>query len=188
MSGNILLITHSEHVEELFAPLQKTIGDDFDGYRNHVYRVLTYACHFLRGDDRHRSLLETALVYHDIGMWTDRELSYLEPSETRALADNKKNGWGHDPEALRAIIHWHHKLFPYTGPHSDLVNAVRRADWIDATQGLFRKGLPKAEIDRVNAAIPALGFYDSLNRLAADLNDGNKTGGLLKVIRTVYKI
>ncbi len=38
-------------VEELFAPYRTLIGHDFDGYRNHVYRCITYAMHFLAVGD-----------------------------------------------------------------------------------------------------------------------------------------
>lgn len=41
--------------------------------------------------------MEAAFVYHDIGLWTDRESAYLEPSEAVAIADNEKFGWGAGP-------------------------------------------------------------------------------------------
>ena len=34
-------------VEELLARYEDVIGEDFPGYRNHVYRATTYAMHFL---------------------------------------------------------------------------------------------------------------------------------------------
>jgi hypothetical protein len=184
---DIEIITHSDFVEQLFAPLQPVIRADYPGYRNHVYRVLTYALHFLRGEGGYRRAVEAALVYHDIGMWTDRELAYLEPSEEAAARANAAERWGLEPELIRALIHWHHKLLPFRGPHAFAVNAVRKADWIDATQGRWRKGVDPAQVERVFAAIPPLGFYETLDRMAADLNHGRKFGGYLKVIRRVYK-
>ena len=77
-------------VEELFAPYRTLIGHDFDGYRNHVYRCITYAMHFLDNAAEYEQMVETAFVYHDIGLWTDQELAYLEPSEAVALRDNDK--------------------------------------------------------------------------------------------------
>ncbi|MEM6254402.1 MAG: hypothetical protein AAF821_15915 [Cyanobacteria bacterium P01_D01_bin.156] len=77
------------------------IGKDFPGYRNHVYRTITYAMHFLGDATAHEQLVETAFVHHDIGLWSDHGLAYLEPSEVLALADNKKCGWGLDPDVLR---------------------------------------------------------------------------------------
>jgi len=43
-----------------------------------VYRTITYAMAFLDGAAEDERLVETAMVYHDIGLWTDRELAYLE--------------------------------------------------------------------------------------------------------------
>ena len=117
----ILIQTHRPHVDAILGRYADAIGPDLAGYRNHVYRAITYAMHFLGQAPQHARLVETAFAYHDIGLWTDRELAYLEPSEAVALADNQTFGWGLDPEALRAAIHWHHKVFPYRGPHGEVV-------------------------------------------------------------------
>lgn len=74
MSG-ITIKLERPHVEELFARYEKLIGKDFPGYRNHVYRTITYAMHFLDNAVEHERLVETAFVYHDIGLWTDHELA-----------------------------------------------------------------------------------------------------------------
>eukprot|EP00954_Amorphochlora_amoebiformis_P010267 802499-Amorphochlora_amoeboformis.AAC.1 len=46
------------------------IGDDYAGYRGHIYRTLSFSLHFL-ANETHRGAIEAALVYHDIGLWTD---------------------------------------------------------------------------------------------------------------------
>ncbi|MEM7472072.1 MAG: phosphohydrolase [Pseudomonadota bacterium] len=186
MSADIEIIEHSDRVEQLFAPYRDVIGDDYPAYRGHVYRVVTYAMHFLDGDEDARPLVETAFVYHDIGLWSDNELAYLEPSEELALADNEKHQWGFDPKLLRDVIHWHHKVFPYHGPGSRIVEAVRKGDWIDATDGKVRKGLTKAQVSAVQTAIPSYDFGAVLKRLAGDLG-GNKVSGNLRVLRHVFK-
>ena len=104
-------------VEELLGRYEAAIGKDFLGYRKHVYRTVTYAMHFLGQQARYEALVETAFVYHDLGLWTDHQLAYLEPSEALARLDNEKYDWGLDAEALTAAIHWHHKITPYRGPH-----------------------------------------------------------------------
>lgn len=173
-------------VESLLAPYASQIGPDLPGYRNHVYRCISYAMHFLDGNPAHERLVETAFVYHDIGLWTDRELAYLEPSEAAALADNQRLGWGLDPVLLRNTIHWHHKIRPYRGPHAQVVEACRKADWIDASKGLLRKGLARSDIAAVEAAFPNLGFHDTLLRLARDYGGSTLRGGL-KVMRGIVK-
>jgi hypothetical protein len=57
-----------------------------------AYRAITYAMHVLNHAPEHDQFVETAFVYQDIGLWTDHELAYLEPSETVALKDNEKFG------------------------------------------------------------------------------------------------
>ena len=49
-------------VEALFAPYRTLIGHDFDGYRNHVYRCVTYAMHFLGNAAEYEQIVETAFV------------------------------------------------------------------------------------------------------------------------------
>lgn len=57
---SIRIIDESETVETLLAPFREQLGIDYDGYRGHIYRVLTYAMHFLGGDVTHRRAVETA--------------------------------------------------------------------------------------------------------------------------------
>jgi len=97
--ADIIIKQNRPRIEELFATYTAQIGDDLPGYRNHVYRTVTYAMYFLGNKaEELEGLVETAFVYHDIALWTDRALAYLEPSEEIALADNAKNL---DPDALR---------------------------------------------------------------------------------------
>lgn len=173
-------------MEELLGRFETLIGRDFPGYRNHVYRTITYAMHFLENAEEQEQVVEVAFVYHDIGLWTDRALAYLEPSEALAIADNEKFGWGLDPELLRGAIHWHHKIFPYRGPHQRIIEACRKADWIDASKGMLRKGMSKATIKEVEAAFPNLGFHDTLLRLAKD-NGGSTLVGAAKVTLGIVK-
>lgn len=170
-SKEIQVITETDWMETLLTSYREVIGRDFEGYRNHCYRVLSYINHFLDGDTSDRRLIETALVFHDIALWTDRELAYLTPSADLAEAENERNGWGLDTIALRAMIDAHHKWTSYRGPHARLVNAFRKADWIDATNGLVRNGMPRACVRTVKKALPTKDFYQSLQRLGPELTN-----------------
>ncbi|MDK9739448.1 phosphohydrolase [Vibrio sp. D404a] len=187
MENNIQIKLERPWVESLLERYKVLIGDDFLGYRNHVYRTITYAMHFLNYDKQFEKLVETAFVYHDIGLWTDHELAYLEPSEEVALNDNKKENWGLDPDALKGAIHWHHKITPYKGPHERLIEACRKADWVDASKGMVKKGLSKAMISEVELAFPNHGFHDTLLRLAKDYGGSTLIGGI-KVTRGIVKL
>lgn len=182
--STIPIASSRPRVERLLEPYCETIGRDFPGYRNHVYRVVTYAMQFLNQNPEHEQLVETAFVYHDIGLWTDHALAYLEPSEAVALRDNEQQGWGLDPAALRGAIHWHHKLFPYRGPHQEVIEACRKADWIDASQGWIRKGISRAAIAQVEQAFPNQGFHQSLLRLAKEYGGSTLVGGW-RVVRGI---
>lgn len=186
MSDNIVIKPARSHVEEILKRYKTVIGKDFSGYRNHVYRTITYAMHFLNQSVKDELLIETAFAYHDIGLWTDKELAYLEPSEEVALFDNDKYKWGLDPDALRGAIHWHHKITQYRGSHARVIEACRKADWIDASKGLIRKGISKEIIAEVEAAYPNCGFHDTLLRLAKDYGGSTIVGGI-KVTTGIVK-
>ena len=178
--------TQRPHVDELLARYEKQIGSDFPGYRNHVYRDVTFAMHLLNQSPEQERLIETVFVYHDIGLWTDHQLAYLEPSEAVALADNEKYGWELDPDVLRNAIHWHHKITPYKGPNQEIVEACRKADWVDFTIGLSRKGIPGKAISEVRKTFPNNGFHKTLLRLTKDLG-GSTMAGSIEVTKGIFK-
>jgi hypothetical protein len=178
MDTNIVIKPIRPHVEEILERYKDLIGDDFSGYRNHVYRTISYAMHFLDQSIADERLVETAFAYHDIGLWTHKELAYLNPSEEVALRDNEKYQWGFEPEALRGAIHWHHKITQYKGPHARVIEACRKADWIDASKGLIKKGISRKMIAAVEAAYPNDGFHDTLLRLAKDYGGSTIVGGI----------
>ena len=185
-SGDFTVITNSANLENLLNPFHSIIGDDFAGYRGHLYRVLNYSLWLLAGEKKYRAVLEFVLVYHDIGLWTARKLAYLEPSIEAALLASQKEGHGFDPQLLKDIIFYHHKVFAFRGPNATIVNAFRKADWIDFSQGKIKKGVPAEFIYRVKEQIPAAGFYAALDRLGPELSDHNRlkmVGEFLKVFK-----
>jgi hypothetical protein len=184
----IAIVDHDAIVERFIGVIADDVGTDLPAYRNHIYRVLTYALHFLGDDVRGRAHIAFALVFHDVGMWTDRDLAYLEPSEVAAERVRRLEMAHLDAVLIHDIIYWHHKLTQFSGPNAAIVNAARKADWIDASLGTVRHGVSRDQIARVNTAIPVLGFPAILMRLAADLNGGHKLGGLWRVLTRVYKV
>jgi hypothetical protein len=160
---------NSKHLEERLTKYKDLIGEDYEGYRNHIYRVLTYSLHYLNTDRAHFAdiqkfipVIEEALVFHDIGLWTDKQLSYLEPSSFRAKEALHDIYSEEELTLLHNIIFWHHKVTDFEGEHKDIVNAVRKADWIDATMGLVNFGMPNPLITEVNAVLPESGFHRTL--------------------------
>lgn len=175
-------------VERHLPQIADAVGTDFAAYRGHIYRVLSYAAHFLGDDPRGREHIAFALVFHDVGMWTDHELAYLEPSEAVAERVRKQHAPHLDGTLIANIIHWHHKMFAFAGPDADIVNAARKGDWIDASMGMVRHGVSRKDVAAMEQTIPVLSFPGVLMRLAKDLRHGNRLAGLWRVVTRVYKI
>lgn len=186
LSSAVEIITSNEVIETNLNRYKDVIGDDYLGYRNHLYRVLTYSQHFLHGDTTYLSEIAMALVYHDIGLWTDSTLAYLEPSSFRAETEGKEGFSDAQMELIKSLVYWHHKITPFRGAHADIVNAVRKADWIDASMGLITQRMPKSVIQKVSEGIPAAGFYDTLANFGPRLH-GNNVPKILSQIITIYK-
>ena len=186
LDRDVQIISSSPVVEAELAKYKDVIGKDLPGYRNHIYRVLTYTNHFLGGDQAFRNVVELALVYHDLGLWTHGDLAYLDPSI--ALAKETLVGTlnAEELQLLHDVVLYHHKITPFRGPHAEIVNAVRKADWIDATQATFRNGIPKRRIEQVVSELPINGFYDTLAEMPGRLR-GNDVLRIIRELSTLYK-
>jgi hypothetical protein len=112
------------------------IGEsDYDKYRNHCLRTLSFAAYYLRRYPQYATadgipsqvmnVVAMAIGYHDIGLWTKGALNYLEPSVTTMLEDfadtNNAGPPGMpttfteaDMETARYIITEHHKYSMWT--------------------------------------------------------------------------
>jgi hypothetical protein len=161
---------HTRQVDEILASHQNDVGDLFPAYRNHVCRVLNY-CFALRElsadpcSDEERQKLIIAGCFHDLGIWPEGTLAYLEPSIALAneyLAENGKTEWSNE---IGRIIDQHHKIRAVRGDASPLVELFRRADLIDVSLGLQRFGLPRSFVKQVTSEFPNLGFHKALARL-----------------------
>lgn len=184
--STIQINTQRPHIDALLERYRSALGKDFDRYRNHVYRTTTYAMHLLGGDTTHERLIETAFVYHDIALWTHKEMAYLEPSGALALNDNETHQWGLDPELLYDAIHWHHKITPYRGANATVIEACRKADWIDVSLGVINHGIHRADIATVKAAFPYLGFHKMLIGITKR-NTGSYIAGSARVLKGIVK-
>jgi hypothetical protein len=60
------------------------------------------------------------------------------------------------------MISNHHKVRSYTGPHAELVEACRKADWIDVTFTKVRFGIPRPLIVEVRATFPLNEAYKAV--------------------------
>jgi hypothetical protein len=160
-SDSLLLSILSEY--------EADIGADLNAYRNHCLRVYNLAVIISQRREplhespaaRRNEIFQIATAFHDIGLWTDDTVAYLEPSEKRAAAWLMAHGRAEDVELVTAMIEEHHKVTSYTGP--PLVKDFMQADWNDVLLGaLALGGVSRGEIKGLQARFPNAGFHARL--------------------------
>lgn len=136
-------------------------GDDagWDAYKAHVYRVINFARALCPMTGDRDDKLAIAAAFHDLAAFDT--LDYLVPSieaQDQWLQQTGRAAWS---DELALIVAEHHRLRRYaaTRPYAPLVEAVRRADLIDVSQGLVRFGLPRAYVKEVRDSFDASAFF-----------------------------
>ena len=150
-------------IEALLQKFRPVIGAEYDKYRNHVYRVFLN-CLLLDSDKNNEEKYALAVVFHDIGIWTNHTIDYLDPSIEQARIYLTEVGQPEWIEEITAMIYWHHKISTYRGKHEKTVENFRKADWIDVSLGLLTFGADKRMIRKNRAMLPNLGFHLFLTR------------------------
>lgn len=145
-------------IENILNEYKSTIGNDFNKYRNHVYRVFNI-CLILDDSKQNDTKYAIASVFHDLGIWTNTAVNYLEPSIILAqeyLKTINQQNWS---DEIGVMINMHHKKSKYVGPYNNSVETFRKADWIDVT--LCRKsfGINKVDYQIIVKQYPYLGFH-----------------------------
>ena len=155
-------------IDDILGEWAAAIGPDFEGYRNHVYRVVHFclALHPYSADERRRVII--AACFHDLGIWSDRTVDYLPPSEARVRDYLARHGLGAWETEIVLMIETHHKLRRYRDPRYPLVEAFRRADLVDVSLGVVPGGLDRRYIREVRRAFPNAGFHWRLARLLVE--------------------
>ena len=163
------IIEDHELIERVFLPWRDQLGSAYEPYKGHVYRILNYSCALI---DHHgmditsygtekevEARLAIAAVFHDVGIWLDGTMDYLDPSAAHAesyLREHGHDGWR---DEVIEMINQHHKLTAYKGDHAALVETFRQADLVDVSMGSIRFGLPKTFVRQVHETYPYRGFH-----------------------------
>jgi hypothetical protein len=158
------MITFSETIESLLKPYASKLGKDFDGYRNHLYRVINFCHLFKEFTQTEKEQLEIAAVFHDLAIWTDKTANYVEASEE--LAHNYLNAidFSEWSESVCRIIRNHQKL-TRCDKELTLAEVFRRADWVDVTLGVRNFGLTRHQIKEIQQQFPDQGFHPLLAKV-----------------------
>jgi hypothetical protein len=148
--------------EEILEALRhRAHGDDagYDAYKAHVYRVVNFARALTADRPDRDDKLAIAAAFHDLAAFDT--LDYLVPSieaQDAWLQQTGRDAWS---DELALVVAEHHRLSGYgpTRPHAPLVEAVRRADLVDVSQGLIRFGIPGSYVKEVRATFDASVFF-----------------------------
>jgi HD superfamily phosphodiesterase len=74
-----IIETH-ETIDGLLQEWRSDLGADHIAYRNHVYRVFNLSSRLACATGEDSEKLAVAAAFHDVGIWLDQTLDYLEPS------------------------------------------------------------------------------------------------------------
>ena len=142
------------------------LGEDLEGYRNHVYRVANLCVAQLAGSAEEIEKTAVAAAFHDLGIWTDCTFDYLSPSASLARAYLTTSGRADWIPEITETIFGHHKVSRYCGPDGGLVEPFRRADWMDVSMGVITFGLSRRLFEAALSLWPRAGFHKRLVQLA----------------------
>lgn len=162
------VITHVPRIEEILTDWQAVIGDDYLGYRGHVYRMFNFCLALRPCSAEEQTKLAIAAGFHDIGLWSDHTTDYIPPSIVQLqtyCTTHHLDAW---TEELCLMVEMHHKVFAYRGDRSPLIELFRQGDLVDFSRGTLTCGLPRNYVRQVQAAIPNNGFHRFLLRGAVD--------------------
>ncbi|MCB1177805.1 MAG: hypothetical protein KDK36_09520 [Leptospiraceae bacterium] len=149
-------------VDEILGTYKNQIGDVFDGYKNHVYRMIHFCYSLYNCSEEDQNKIQIAGSFHDIGLWTDNTVDYLPPSIIHAkkyLAENGLTSW---EEEITLMIDMHHKVTEYKNDSFPLVEIFRKGDLTDFSLGFVKNGINSSIINEVKEIFPNAGFHSFL--------------------------
>lgn len=156
------VVTDLPLLDELLDPYREGLGIGYWGYRAHCYRMVNWARFVTAPEPFREQKLAIMTVLHDVPFFLTGNLDYLGQACDLATAHLKEIGREEWTEELHLMINNHHKVRPYTGPHAPLVEACRKADWIDVTFTKVRFGIPRRLVVEVRATFPMNEAYKAV--------------------------
>jgi hypothetical protein len=156
------IVTESKLIDDIMEPHEEALGIWYQGARNHALRMLNFGRAFVPEEPHRDDRLAIMGAFHDLPVFIDGNLDYLGRASDWAkdyLIGMGRADW--EPE-MRLMIMNHHKVRAYTGPNAAMVEAMRRADWIDVTFTKKRFGLDREFVRDVRAAFPINEAYKGL--------------------------
>jgi hypothetical protein len=159
------LIDRHDILEEVLQPHREALGSIFHGLVGHAYRMLNYCAYMAPGDPDQIDRFAVVAAFHDLPVCLTKDLRYLDTARAMAdqyLTQTDNARW---QPAVGAMILNHHRVRPWPGPHRPEVEAVRKADWIEATLGGYQAGVPRAFSSQLHRLFPRRELWPSALRL-----------------------
>jgi hypothetical protein len=153
-------------LEEILGEWKREIGDDYMGYKNHVYRMINFCFALHNFDYAEREKIIIAGCFHDIGIWSANTLDYLPPSVVLANDYLQKNNLKQWIPEIETMIGQHHKIRKYQDEYNPLTEVFRQGDLVDFSLGIVKCGLPNDYVKSVRKQFPNAGFHKGLVKLA----------------------
>lgn len=156
------VVTNMPLIDEMLEPYRQGLGAFYWGYRAHCYRVLNWARFLSEPVPFREEKLALMAVPHDLPFLLDGDLNYLGSAcdmASKQLAERGRAGWA---EEVHLMISNHHKVRTYTGPYAPLVEACRKADWIDVSFTKMHFGIPRPIVREIRARFPFNEAYKTL--------------------------
>ena len=152
-------------LEEILKKWENEIGIDYQGYKNHVYRLVHFCLAFHPGNEEERDKIIIAGCFHDLGIWSNNTFNYLEPSIELAKNYLKSENRNSLLDEIERMIFFHHKITRFRDTDYPLVEPFRKADLVDVSLGVLRSGLSREQVTLVRNSFPNSGFHKTLLRL-----------------------
>lgn len=164
--SNVNIETQQPLIEKILSIWKERIGDDYPGYRGHVYRMFNFCLALRSCTEEEKTKLAVAACFHDIGLWSDHTIDYIPPSVSQAKQHLSSTGLEAWSEEIGLMVEMHHKVRSYRDERFPLVELFRKGDLVDLSLGAFTFGLPRSFIRQVKRTIPNQGFHKTLLRYA----------------------
>lgn len=153
-------------LELILSGWKDVIGDDFDGYRNHAYRMVNYCLHLKNCSEEEKEKIYIAAAFHDLGIWIGGTVDHIPPSIPPAVEYLKNHDMDSWIEEITLMISEHHKIRKYDNDKYPLVELFRKGDIIDLSFGKITFSVPKDHIKNVKEKFPGGDFHKSMRKKA----------------------
>jgi len=167
-------VTAHPLLDEILERYRSQIGAQWTGYRNHCLTVYNIVRARTSLDDERDAAVAIACAFHDIALWSDDRIDYIDPSVAHARNYCAETGRHAMAQLVADMIFYHHKIFPGSLARFDpLVRIFRDADWSAFTFGVIPFDRMTAPRKAIAAALPNAGFHAFLNaRTIRHLKEG----------------